>query len=116
MFSVRIASDWVVDWRQGLNKVVKAFIKPIKPRDSVLDHPGGRARISANRFDVPRHQDGHHDLDGSGGEMESFSSSVRVGLREAISRCGLVPGDRQYSPRRNGLQVIGYRFLAEPFL
>ena len=113
MFSVRVASDWIGYWRQGLNQVVKAFIKP---RDSGLDHPGGRARVRANRFDVPRHQDGHHGIDGSGGEMEGFSGSVRVGLRETISRCGLVLGGRHYSPRRNGLHVNFYRLLAEPFL
>ena len=93
--------------------MVKAFIDP---GDSGLDHPGGRTWVSANRFDVPRHQDGHHGIDGSGGEMEGFSGSVRVGLREAISRCGLVLGGRHYPPRCNGLQVICNRLLAEPFL
>ena len=110
---VRTASDWVGDRRQALGQVVKAFVDPGAPG---LQHPGGCAWVSANRFDVPRHQDGHHSIDGSGGEVLGFMGMVRVGTGEAISWCGLILRRDHDPPRRDGLQVLCNRLLAEPFL
>ena len=111
-FRMRLASDRIDGRRDSPTQVVKAITKP---RKAGLHHSSGRALVRRYRDDVPGHQDSYHDIDRAGSKIEGFAGSVRVALREAVAKCGLILGGFHDSPRRNRLQVICNRIVVEPF-
>ena len=113
MLRVRITNIWIGEWRNSLDQAFEVFIDTGESR---LHHPGDGALVGANRSDVPRHQDGHHGINGSGGKVEGLAGSVRVRLREAIPQSGLILSGRHYPPRRDSLQAACNLLLANPFL
>ena len=112
-FRLHQAGDRIVGRGYGLIQVAKAIIELGK---SGLNYLRERALITRYLYNIPGHQDGYHDVDGSGSKMEGFVSSVRVALCEEVAKLGLTPVGPRDPPRRNRLQIICNRIVFEPFL